>query len=206
MADASNVFKVRSGHVGYLSKLTKEAAKLLQDQSDDKRLGFLTYAIKDQFAKYRSVTEECLTKVSDKQLFDLKSHDENVFKRVNELSTAINDYLGNELPEPPSPEELAQESPDIVIEETEDPKTPESTHEQAHPPPTEMPHQEISKPPSVHHPRSFKAASKGSSAGSTANEKRAKAQVEAQVAALKLKQKKDLLKIKEQQLRHYNSQ
>ena len=47
MADASNVFKVRSGHVGYLAKLTKEAATLLQDHSDDQRLGFLTYAIKD---------------------------------------------------------------------------------------------------------------------------------------------------------------
>ena len=47
MAYVSTVFKVRSGHVGYLAKLTKQAVTLLQDHRDDQQLGFLTYAIKD---------------------------------------------------------------------------------------------------------------------------------------------------------------
>ena len=132
MADATNVFKVRSGHVGYLAKLTKEAATLLQDHSDDQRLGFLTYAIKDQYYKYRRVTDECITKSSDKQLFDLKVHDENVYTKVNELSAAIGKYLGENMPAAPSPEQLAQESPDVALEEkTEDLKTQEYKQEQA---------------------------------------------------------------------------
>ena len=190
MADASNVFKVRSGHVGYLAKLTKEAATLLQDHSDDQRLGFLTYAIKDQDHKYRRVTDKCITKSSDKQLFDLKVHDENVYTKVNELSAAIGKYLGENMPEPPSPEQLAQDSPDVPLEEeTEVLKTQDYKQEQA---PIETTNKEKSKgekAPSMKKPRSVKPSSKCSSTSTTASEKRAKAQVEAQLAALKLEQK-----------------
>ena len=121
MSEATNVFKVRSGHVSYLAKLTKGAATLLQDQCDDHRLGFLTYAIQDQYHKYTSVTDDCITKSSDNQFFYLKVLDENVYKKVNELSAAIGKYLKENMPEPPSPEQLAQESPDVPLEEeTED--------------------------------------------------------------------------------------
>ena len=132
MATALNVFKVRSGHTGYINKIIKEAEQLIKDCSDNKRLSLLKYAIEEQFQKYKRVTALCLEQTSDKSLKEIKLYESIFVDKISKVLSEISKNLGPELAPPPSPEELAAFEETLKVQSEHEGETAQYTTDISH--------------------------------------------------------------------------